>query len=486
MGAAWLVPASALGAALGWLSILVLSHFFLVNTRPLQVYLCGCLTYAIGFYWLAETVQLFGGFPQAIALAIFGLFVLVCAGQFSLCAFVIKRLPGRLGSSTLALPFGWVVSQFCWLGIFPWEPGHTQIGFPLFAQSADILGVTLLTFVMWWIGASFSVAVASRGRNIRPLLCCLFPFLLLLAYGYQQRRAFDQLQPDLAVALVQANISISEKSNLMFIEQNVERYIELSNSLVKSANLIVWPESVIQEWVSVHTSHVEEHPLLAMLPKGAAYLIGSLSFESKDRLFNSAFAIDTNGAVAPPYHKRILMPFGEYVPLAGIFPWLRQMTPIPKDFTSGNQVSVFDYPALPGAPRVAPLICYEDILPGLAAQSVRSGATVLVNLTNDAWFGRSPAALQHHQIASFRAIETRRYLLRATNTGITAIVDPSGRTVGSLPAFAEGILQASVAPIDVTTPFVALGDMWSWRIVSWLLLALTLLPTTRRSQSTLN
>lgn len=142
----------------------------------------------------------------------------------------------------------------------------------------------------------------------------------------------------------------------------------------------------------------------------------------------------------------ILMPFGEYTPLASVLPFLRDINATAGQFTAGDAPKVLSFPLSTGAEvKIAPLICYEDIIPSLAREAVGKGAEVLINQTNDAWFGDTVAPYQHHLIASFRAIETRRYLLRSTNTGLTAVVDPIGRTLASLAPYSEGVL-----PMDIT------------------------------------
>jgi apolipoprotein N-acyltransferase len=166
------------------------------------------------------------------------------------------------------------------------------------------------------------------------------------------------------------------------------------------------------------------------------------------------------------------MPFGEYTPLGGIFPWLKELNGMAGEFSAGKSAVVFQYP-LDGAAeeklKVSPLICYEDIVPSLSREAVQEGAEILVNLTNDAWFGNTVAPHQHHLIASFRSIENHRYLLRSTNTGLTAIVDPVGRTVGSLPPYSEGVLRSEVIPFDNRTIYSVFGDrMW------WIMVFLTL------------
>jgi len=164
------------------------------------------------------------------------------------------------------------------------------------------------------------------------------------------------------------------------------------------------------------------------------------------------------------------MPFGEYTPFGDELPWLRELNSTVSDFTPGKVPGLLPV-ALGHSSQtpvlVSPLICYEDVTPSLARRAVQAGAGVLINQTNDAWFGNTIAPYEHHLIASFRAIENRRYLLRATNTGLTAIVDPVGKTLSRLPIYTQGTLRKRVYALKHLTPYTRLtGDCLWWLIVA--------------------
>jgi apolipoprotein N-acyltransferase len=150
----------------------------------------------------------------------------------------------------------------------------------------------------------------------------------------------------------------------------------------------------------------------------------------------------------------ILMPFGEYTPLSSVLPFLKDINSTAGQFTAGAEAAVLTFPLSNGTEvKLSPLICYEDIVPSMARDAVNKGAELLINQTNDAWFGDTVAPYQHHIIAAFRAIENDRYLLRSTNTGLTAVVDPLGRTLASLLPYTEGILPMEVALRNTRTIF---------------------------------
>jgi apolipoprotein N-acyltransferase len=213
-------------------------------------------------------------------------------------------------------------------------------------------------------------------------------------------------------------------------------------------------------------------PLFPWGDDGTAFLIGSYAHDEAGRRYNAAFVVEPGGQIPRPYHKQILIPFGEAMPLASVFPWLNRLNSRAGVFTAGDETKVFDIPMRrPDGTSyrlaVAPLICYEDTVPSLARRATRRGAELLVNLTFDTWFGRTVAPDEHHLIASFRAIENRRYLVRATNSGISAVVDPLGRTIARIRPFTEGTATARVRLLgdrSLYTRFV--GDTPWWMLLA--------------------
>jgi apolipoprotein N-acyltransferase len=248
----------------------------------------------------------------------------------------------------------------------------------------------------------------------------------------------------------------------------------LTTRAAKPGALIVWPEGSIPAYLPANLGSARRDQSLPWLGDGSALLIGAYSFTDLHHRYNSAFAVYPDGTVPTPYSKQILIPFGEYMPGASVFPWLNNANENAGIFTAGTEVKVFSYPMQGKDGReylakAAPLICYEDTLPTLARLATRKGAQLLVNLTFDTWFGRTHAPYQHHLIAAFRAIENRRYLIRCTNSGYSAVVDPIGRTISSIPEFTAGTVSTKVRLIDETTVYTAYLGETPW----WLLLVVT-------------
>jgi apolipoprotein N-acyltransferase len=340
---------------------------------------------------------------------------------------------------------------------------------------ADLAGVSLVSFLVFWCGEGLYRAVVegTRGRALgAPLLA------LLLALGYGTIRAGEFKEPHgppQPVALIQANLTIREKGNIKFFQTNLQRYVELTEKIVRPGLLVIWPESIFIDFIAATIGSVKNDPRLPFWDKGVSLLIGALTFTSRTEYHNSALAILPDGSIPPPYHKQILMPFGEYTPLASVFPWIKELNATAGDFTAGRDLSIFRFPGANGDFGVAPLICYEDIVPPLSRAATQRGAHLLVNMTNDAWFGDTAAPHQHHLIAAWRAIENRRYLIRSTNSGLTAIVNPRGETPVTLPTFSEGILESVVVPLDIQTVYTSTVGEYPW----WILTIVSLLAVAR-------
>lgn len=482
------------------------------NTLLRDFYLAGLLFTALSLYWLPSTLTLFGGFSYLIALLLFLLFCVLTALQFIICAWLYRRLRETpLEGFCLALPLSWLVSEVVFPRMFPWALGHSLVRWSAVAGLAEYGGVfPLSVLVVWWAEFILSLVPLLR-RNERRFVkmqtaVVLLTVLLLIAGSLREASVKQELIAAAAVkaALVQGNVSVEQKGNVQMLNVNVERYRKLSaEAVARGAELLFWPESVLNIWTPEELENVRNTKFDPFPGAAVPLMYGTLSFRrqpvntdhrpaSQDAAhsrgmrieplqvsaFNAALGIDQTGKVIGRYYKRVLMPFGEYLPLESIFPWLRQISPQSGDFTPGDIETplLFSVPGAGNSPpkeiAAAGLICYEDLVPRLSREAVSRGANVLVNLTNDAWYGKTSAPYQHHLLAQWRAIETRRYLLRVTNTGVTAVVNPLGRTVQALPIFTEGYLMADFSLLKGRTLYVLLGDKPVWLVVAVVLVYL--------------
>jgi apolipoprotein N-acyltransferase len=425
----------------------------------------GLATNIPAFHWLTHTMHVFGGFPYVLAL-----FFYACLSAYSAAQFVLFALGMCLlgvGPLALTAPVLWVALEFVYPNLFPWRMGHTQFPVLSLIQIGDLTGPLGLSFVIVWFSAGVAVLLREP-RRWPPLAGALLAAVAVAAYGVVRMsavRAAIDAAPVVRVGLVQGNLSIVEKGSAAYFDVNLDKYRRLSEPLQSTSDLLIWPETVVESWVQVGVTRLpaEFNPF----PQLRRFLVyGGLAFDedapNQYRKFNSAFLLAPGGEILGRYDKRILLPFGEYLPGASLIPGLAQLSPQTGDFTPGRRTVTLD---VPGLVRIAPLICYEDVPPGIARAMTQHGAEALLTLFNDAWFGRSAAPYQHEALALWRAIENRRYFLRAGNAGVTGVIDPFGRSLGRLGLFTEEVLEAEIRPLRMQTFYTRYGDVFGWAVV---------------------
>jgi apolipoprotein N-acyltransferase len=421
--------------------------------------------FGAGVSWVFIALHTFGGMPgvlAAIGTAGFcGLLALypALAGWLSTHWTPASSLP-RLIAAAAAWTLcewlrSWLLSGFGWLSV-----GYAQVQSPL-AGYAPIGGVFLTGFGLA-LSAALLVAIVQAAEAHRParaaVLAALIACVWLGGYALSTLEWSRPSSAPLSVSLVQGNV----EQDLKFDPEYRERTLAVYADLVTQARgrLIVLPESALPMFADeVPADYVARLRNIA-LARGGDLLLGLFYFEPReraddeDRYFNSVVSIGSS--MTQVYRKHHLVPFGETIPAKPVMGWLiRNVLSIPlADQTPGP---AFQEPFAAAGERLAVNICYEDAFGGELARRA-ADATLLVNVTNDAWYGRSIAAEQHEQIAAMRAVETSRPMLRATNTGITSIVDHRGAEQGRLPWFTRGILEGTISGRTGTTPYVRFGD----------------------------
>ncbi|MCB9029769.1 MAG: apolipoprotein N-acyltransferase [Deltaproteobacteria bacterium] len=467
---AFLQPGTWTAVLLGWFSAMALLRAMRLSENSMRVaYLCGLVKVGIVFNWLVSTISDFGNFPLWIAIPIYLLFVTTNSIHFILFAFLNRRL--KLGLY-LTAPVAFAVSEFIVPRIFPWQYSHTQMAFLPIVQIADIAGSISVTFLIFWVASAIEEILSIRKLRLTQLAPVL-GLVASLIYGVNRIETIKNTPSrNVEIALVQGNIPIEAKHQSSLQYKNFELYLKLSERFFNSDRLVIWPETVLVRPVSEKLSSTQNHPWLKNLALNTNWLIGSLTYENKD-IYNSVLAIDKNGAISKPDHKRILMPFGEYIPFSKTFPWLLDAAHMAGEISPGTELSYYSFMDSKNEPyTVTPLNCYEDILNTIARKATKNGADLLVNVTNDAWFGKSTAPFQHHLLASMRAIENRRTLLRATNTGLTAVVLPTGETSDMIPVWTHGTIEASVPlakELSIYTKYIGDNLWWALSLISLLI-----------------
>jgi apolipoprotein N-acyltransferase len=290
--------------------------------------------------------------------------------------------------------------------------------------------------------------------------------LWLGVYGYGVLR-INQIDkalkdaPGMEVSLIQGNIDQSIKWNENFQNETIKIYEELSlRTPMADEGLIVWPETTVPFSFQDENDLQRQVRDLSVKTK-SWFIFGSMSYTARSEktdLFNSAYLLSPQGDVRGKYDKVHLVPYGEYVPLRTLFPFISSLAAGIGDFATGKGF----YPLTMDDRKIGVMICYEGILPEAARMYKNAAAELLVNITNDAWFGTTSAPYQHLSMSIFRAVETRLYLVRAANTGISAIVDPTGKILAQTEIFKKDEIHGNIKFIAMSSFYARYGDLLVW------------------------
>ncbi len=477
---------------LTWIALIPLL-LALRNASPGRTFLLGWWTETlaiwIGFHWLIGTMVRFGFIPLPLSLlflAIMGVGNGVRLGLFTV--WLRLTTPGqRTWWSRLWLPAcTYVAVDYLFPRVVPWYLGFTQFPVKPLIQMADLTGVHGITFLLVLtstVGSMFFPHPTQPSQTTRRAMAAVVAALLLLGLGYgawrmpQITRAMQQAT-SLRLALIQPNIGIDEKGDRTSRREHLHTQVDMSRTtLGEQPDLIIWPESMYPYVLPTETQHLALPPI--QQTHSAHWLIGALTYtrdEAKQRhIFNSALLVAPDRRIVGRYDKQVLLAFGEYIPLQRYLPFLRHISPTIGNLTPGTGSLV----TLPNGVSIGNLICYEDILPSLGRRAIRQGAQLLVNLTNDAWFGQTRAPYQHRTLAAFRAVEHRVYLVRVTNTGLTSIIDPLGHEQGALPIYQRKTRVHNVQPLRLGTLYTRFGD-WFAQLCSIAAILLPLLQWRRK------
>ena len=330
-------------------------------------------------------------------------------------------------------------------------PIHSTIFFPLF-RWCPLRATYFISFLIVAVNAIFFSLWRRKKISFIYVSVIAVLFAATLVYGFVSLAGKSET-PQKKVAIIQGNIQQNVKWDEAFKIMTIKKYVQMTLQSGKTADLIVWPETAMP---FIFDQEIYANKYVKALPSdvNATILFGTISKNKSGRYRNSAYVIGKTGDTIGVYSKVHLVPFGEYTPLLSYLPFLEKLTAAGGDFVPGDGHT----PIKTDIGNIGILICYEGAFPSITNETVREGAQVLVNLTNDAWYDRTSAPFQHFAFYIFRAIETDRYLLRAANTGISAIIDPKGRVEAKTPIFTEEILKGSFAMKNTKTFYVRYGD----------------------------
>jgi apolipoprotein N-acyltransferase len=369
---------------------------------------------------------------------------------------------------------------------FPWNTyGYALTGPLVLAQGAALIGVWGLTFVAVAVFASPAVLLDERGDTRRPWLPLALGVAVLAALaGYGALRLSttpSAFVDNVRLRIMQPNLPQDEKFNYSAKQRVMSQYLDLSDRStgpqstgVRDATHLIWPESAFPFLLTREPDAMAQ--IAALLPQGTVLITGAVRApelapgQKLERAYNSVYVIDHDGTILSVYDKVHLVPFGEFLPFQDFLERLgiQQLTKLPGGFIPGERRRAMD---VPRAPRMLPFVCYEIAFPGEARpDGERPGW--LINLTNDGWFGNSSGPYQHLRQARVRSIELGLPLVRAANTGISAVIDPVGRIGQSLPLGTEGVLDAPL-PRRIDAPLYArTGDAGVFLTVALIAMAL--------------
>ncbi len=470
-------------------------------------FLFGCAFYSLSIYWIFVAMRTYGEVPAwgsalglALAVMIESFFVALAA---SLAVGVAGRRTTRF---VFAFPLAWVAQDFARnfipFGGFSWsQVAYTQRSFLTLLQILDLTGVYGVTLLLGLSNALVGEIWLwlRRRRGFPKRTSAVFAVLLIASLGYGLLR-IGQIRRDagtrekLRVVMVQGNIPQDEKWQEEKIEEIIVRHLQLSAEAARLApHLIVWPEAAYPAVLPPELVRVD------LLDLPVPLLMGVVTYEGvipeawppqpKDPSFalhNSAVVIEPGGYIADRYDKNHLVPMGEYVPLQKLLFFLDKIVPAASSFTPGRELNLMRVGARfprPGG-ETPPLqfgvtICYEDLFPEISRSFTRRGADFLVNLTNDGWYEYSSAVFQHFDFSRYRAIENRRSMVRATNTGVTGFFGSTGEVLAEMPPFEEGIVGAEIPLGGVMSLYTRFGDLFAWGCVG----ALGLLMVRRKAKT---
>lgn len=458
---------------LAWIGLVPL--FFSIRGKdPLRSIYLGLISglsfHLILLYWIPVPITIYGKLPLPVGILLLFLLALYLALYTATFAFLTTLFRTRIGLPlVLSAPATWVSLELMmthFLTGFPWGLlGYSQyLNLPMI-QIADITGVYGVSFVIVMINAGVYRVIERhmeglsfwRGRSVWAATLVL---LLTIGYGYWRLGQNVSLSR-LNVGIVQGNIDQDHKWDLEYQKETVDAYLNLSKKVSEGGtDLIVWPETAVPLYFQNDETY--RPGILNTAREINSYILfGSPAFdrEGEDvRYYNSAYLISPEMEVIGRYDKLHLVPFGEYVPMKTFLPFVSKLVEGIGDFSTGERVKILD---MQGA-KIGALICYEGVFPNLVRNTVREGATLLANITNDAWFGNTSAPYQHLSMYSLRAVENRVSVVRAANTGVSAFINKYGVIKSRTGVFERGYLKGQVETSDYRTFYTRFGNIFAY------------------------
>lgn len=467
---------------MGWLMWVALVPLFITvrvaspRRAFLLTFIAALVWYGGSVFWVYRAMHTFGHLPAVTSFLVLVLLVLIIAIYIALAPLIARFIQVRFkGEFIVWLSASWVAVEilrnFGPCNGFPWSNvAMSQWRILPIIQIVDVVGIYGLIFLIVWVNAFLAeFVVRLRGEDVQLIARkAIVTFILIstaLSYGFWRLHTFPSVlskYSSISVGMVQGNIDQEEKWSKDHAAKNLNIHREGTRRLLEgTSDLILWPEASFP-W-PVKTNDTDIDPQALGLPEESIgdmpyVLIGAVSETPEENYYNSAILFDAHGKIVGRYHKAHLVPFGEYVPYKKILFFAKKLTQPAGNFLAGETFA----PLVAGHAKLGMLICYEDVFPEIARSLVKQGAEVLTNITNDAWYGVSSAPFQHLALSVFRAIENRRFLLRATNSGVSAVVMPTGKIVVESNIFEQSLIVSPVTLLNEFSLYTRLGDWFAW------------------------
>jgi apolipoprotein N-acyltransferase len=433
-----------------------------------------------GFYWLLDMLRTFSGFPTPVCMLFVLLVCIYQGGRIGLMGWLYARATGRGWPRAPVFLGAFAASELLYPLLFPWYFAATTHSMPALSQTAELGGPILVGLVL--VAANIALAEpllarlerrALHGWTLAAPAAAVGLTLAFSAWRIPQIDRRAQASEPVHVGLVQGNMALIQKREDP--AEGLRRHLRLTSELkARGVELVVWSESSV-------TFPVPERSYKTMMRDkfartlGIPAIFGGVIYRvdpDRERWYNTALSTDARGEITARYDKEYLLAFGEYLPFGEVIPKLYEWSPNSGKFSPGTTLDPMRVILGGVEHRVAALICYEDILPTFTNKVVvASSPELLVNMTNDAWFGDTSEPWEHLALAQMRAIEHRRYLIRSTNSGISAFIDPVGRVMLHTDPFQLESRDAIVHFMHGSTLYEAVGDIPWWMVSAFLVLA---------------
>jgi apolipoprotein N-acyltransferase len=468
---------------LGWVAWVPLLVFVARSQSRRLAFAGGWLAGVVEFFillrWMPEVMGRHGGMPPLLSWVAYTLLIAILACYTAAACLFVRHLIFRRDDRMLLLfPFVWVVVEFLEsvspIEGLPWLlAGYTQTRFPAVLQIADLAGVYGVSFLVIAVNTALAWLWLRKGRGraaFAPLVLAGVLFIGALLYGWWALERWDGSDAPFHAALLQGNISVEDSWDVMN-DKFEQGYVRMADKLAGDSkeqkeriDVMVLPESPTPRYFQTDADYRRAMEALARrYPMGL--VLGNVNLRERpdgtEAHYNSAFFLDGGGRLTGVYDKIHLVPFGEYIPYKRLFFFAETVSKEMGGFDAGKDVKVL---RLGGHPANA-VICFEAAFPDLVRRFVNQGSQVIVNLTNDGWYGVSDAPYQHLEIARVRAVENRRYFLRAANSGVSTVIEPTGRFQMATGLMQEAICRGDFAFIEEKTLYTRYGNVFIWLCV---------------------